>query len=235
MTPRDRFNAVLDFEPGAGNVKVEYGYWAGTLRKWSGQGLTLQREVPESLLDGELIYAAAPVSAADQPRVDHSVGPAFGMDFHASKLSPDLSPRLEKKIVEENDEEIVYTDAYGITHKILRHGATVPLEIDMPVKTPADWEAYKEHYDDDFAKRLPPDWEEVKGGLADRPFPIRLGGNPFGFLGFPRHLMGTTEYLTGLYDEPELIHDINCTPSNPGLRALAGPEWGQGQKANYYQ
>jgi uroporphyrinogen decarboxylase len=200
---------VLDFELAAGNVKVEYGYWAGTLRKWSENGLTLRRDVPESLLDGELIYAAAAVCGQDEPRVDHSVGPIFGLDFHASKLSPDLSPQLEERILKQHDEEIVFTDSYGITHKLLRHGATVPLELDTPVKTWADWEAYKQRYDDDYAGRLPADWDAVKCGLPDRDFPIRLGGNPFGFLGFPRHLMGTTNYLMALYDQPDLIHDIN--------------------------
>ncbi len=45
--------------------------------------------------------------------------------------------------------------------------------------------------------------------LKHREFPIRLGGNPFGFSFLARHLMGEVGYMTSLFDDPGLIKGIN--------------------------
>jgi len=209
MNCRDKFNAVLSFQPGAKVPKVEYGYWAGAIRGWFEAGLPKIRDVPESMLDGELIYASAPLTPASDKKIDHNVGPFLGLDHNATKFPLDMSPRLQARAIEETDRHVVFTDNFGITQKSMKAGASVPMELDVPIKTLADWEAYKERYDGDFQARLPSDWRQMKSALAQRDFPIRLGGNPFGFLGFPRHLMGVTNYLLGLYDQPDLIRDIN--------------------------
>ena len=209
MNCRDKFNAVLSFEPEAKIPKVEYGYWAGTIRSWFADGLPIVRDLPNDLLDGELIYASAPLTPASDGKNDHNVGTFFSLDHNATKFPLDMSPRLPKRVLEETDQYVVFCDRFGITQKTVKVGASVPMELEAPVRTAADWDAYKQHYEDDFHGRLPDDWETVAAILKQRDFPVRLGGNPFGFLGFPRHLMGTTGYLMGLYDQPELIKDIN--------------------------
>ena len=39
MTSREKFLAVMDFEAEAPIMKTEFGYWAGTIRRWYGEGL----------------------------------------------------------------------------------------------------------------------------------------------------------------------------------------------------
>jgi len=83
------------------------------------------------------------------------------------------------------------------------------MEIDHPVKDRKSWNEYKQYYSlDTIKKRLPPNWKELTQRLKNRDFPIRLGGTNGGFLGFPRQIMGLTNYMMALYDDPVLIHDI---------------------------
>jgi uroporphyrinogen decarboxylase len=209
VNAREKFNAVMSFDPGAINLKLEYGYWAGTIRNWYQSGLLKKKEIPDSIFDWELIYASSPITPEGNGKYDRSVGRHFGLDVNATKFPTDFSPMLEKKILEDNEEFTTFTDTYGITQKVVKKGASVPMVLDTPVKNREDFYSYRELYDDDYMKRLPEDWEHVKKLLRDRTFPLRLGGNPFGFLGFPRHLMGTTNYLMKLYDDPGLIKEIN--------------------------
>ena len=74
-----------------------------------------------------------------------------------------------------------------------------------PIKTSKDFNNYKELYNDDYSKRLPKDWKSLVKVLKERSFAIRLGGNPFGFSGTPRHLMGDVNYMIAMYDNPELL------------------------------
>jgi uroporphyrinogen decarboxylase len=209
LNAREKFNAVLNFESGVKTLKVEYGYWAGTIRNWFQKGLPKRMDIPETILDGDLVYSASPLTPGQIGSCDANVGNYFGLESNASKFPTDYSPMLEKKILEETKDYQIFTDRYGITQKILKKGASVPMVIDTPVKNMDDFHAYKERYDDDYAKRLPRDWKNVIQKLKARNFPLRLGGNPFGFLGFPRHLMGSTNYMLKLYDDPRLIKDIN--------------------------
>jgi uroporphyrinogen decarboxylase len=199
----------MNFEPGVKTLKTEYGYWAGTIRNWFQQGLPRTADIPESILDGELIYASSPITRGQTGSCDPVVNSFFGLDPNASKFPVDYSPLFEKEILDESEDYVVFTDRYGITQKIVKTGASVPMVIEEPVKDRDDFHAYRERYDDDFSKRLPEDWQHLTSNLKNREYPLRLGGNPFGFLGFPRHLMGVTNYLLKLYDDPGLIKEIN--------------------------
>jgi uroporphyrinogen decarboxylase len=116
---------------------------------------------------------------------------------------------LDEKIIEEDEHTKIYTDKYGITKKVRKDTISTPLEIARPIKNRADFEKYKTHYTRDFSRRLPENWKTLSAELRDRDFPIRLGGNPYGFFGLPRHLMGDTKLMMMMYDEPRLVKDIN--------------------------
>ena len=54
MTSREKFFSVMRMPPGeAGDgvqvPKVEFGYWAGTVRRWLTEGLPEREPVPEAL------------------------------------------------------------------------------------------------------------------------------------------------------------------------------------------
>ena len=209
MNSRDRFNAILNFENGVENLKYEYGYWAGLLRKWNKQNFINVNNPPASLNDSDLVRISLPIGQKKEENLDKFFLNYFNLDPYPSKFPFDLSPLLPEKIIEENHEFKIIKDSYGATQKIIKVGTSVPMILIYPIKTAGDFNDYKELYDKDFKKRLPKDWDDLVVQLKSRDFPIRLGGNPFGFCGMPRHLMGDVNYMLSLYDNPGLIKDIN--------------------------
>ncbi len=194
---------------GAEVPKVEFGYWASTIRTWFGEGLPRTAPVPEEISDGVAVMANKNIYGKMEKAGDVNVQPVFGLDQYLTKFPVDYSPMFEQKIIEKTADYIIYTDSYGVTNKNDPGMRSLPLELENPVKDWKTWNEYKQYYDlSSIPKRLPPDWQSLTARLRDRDFPIRLGGTNGGFLGFPRQIMGLTAYLIALYDEPKLIHDI---------------------------
>jgi uroporphyrinogen decarboxylase len=209
MTAREKFHAVMSFEKDARNLKAEFGYWAGAVRRWLKEGLPMLEGIPESAADGDLVRGEAPVWEGAGGLTDRNVMPRLGLDSYLAKFPLDLSPMLAAEAIEETAEHRVFRDVFGITKKVMKTSASTPFVIDYPIKTRRDFEAYRELYDRDFKKRLPNDWARIAAELRRRTFPVRLGGNPFGFSFFARHLMGDVGFMTGMYDDPALIKEFN--------------------------
>ncbi len=221
MTAREKFLSVMRMAPGApGNVgtayspgaavpRVEFGYWAATLRRWFGEGLPCRVPVPESVPDGVAVMANPNISGRMEKPGDLNVQPVFGLDPYLTKFPVDYSPLFPEEVLERTATHVVYRDSYGVTNRNDAGLKSLPLELDHPVKDRHSWEVYKEHYSPDtIERRLPDGWAGIVERLKARDFPIRLGGTNGGFLGFPRQIMGLPGYLAALYDDPALIHDI---------------------------
>jgi uroporphyrinogen decarboxylase len=209
MTSREKFHAVMSFEKDAENLKAEFGYWAGAVRRWQKEGLPVREEIPEGVPDGDLVRGEVPIWEGAGGLVDRNVMPCLGLESYLAKFPLDLSPMLPAEVIEETAEHRVFKDSFGITKKVMKTSASTPLVIDYPIKSRRDFQAYCELYDKDFKKRLPKDWPRVAAELKKRTFPIRLGGNPFGLSFFARHLMGDVGFMTGMYDDPAMIKDFN--------------------------
>lgn len=213
MNSREKFLSVMRMEDtgfdGVKVPKVEMGYWAGTIRRWFNEGLEKVQPVSDDIDDGVAIMGNKNIAAEMEKAGDVNVQPVFGLDQFLTKFPVDYSPRFKKEVIEKTDTHIVYKDSYGVLCRNDIEMRSLPLELDTPVKDWETWNAYKEHYDLSTIKdRLPKNWDVIVARLKDRDFPIRLGGTNGGFLGFPRQIMGLTNYLIALYDEPELVHDI---------------------------
>ena len=210
MNSREKFNAVMNFDDNVPNLKAEFGYWAGTLRAWFDQGLPKSQEIPENILGGELIRGASPLYPESNEVVDHNIIPHLKLDSYLAKFPFDISPGIKIKVLQEDKKQRIYTDEYGITNKVSKEVAGIPLVLDYPVKDSKGFNEYKNNYDTvDHKNRLPENWDYLVRYLRSRDFPIRLGGNPFGFSFLARHLMGEVGYMTSLFDDPGLIKDIN--------------------------
>ncbi|TET50753.1 MAG: hypothetical protein E3J58_03115 [Actinomycetota bacterium] len=209
MNSREKFNAIMSFDDNSPNMKAEFGYWAGTIRTWFDQGLPRSKDIPGSVLDGELIRGASPLYPESNELVDENVLSYFNLDSYLAKFPFDISPQLESKVIEEDKRQKIYSDDYGITNKVSKECAGIPMVLDYPIKDYKDFHDYTGYYDDNFQTRLPENWESLVTYLKSRDFPIRLGGNPFGFSFMARHLMGEVGYMTSLYDDPRLIRDLN--------------------------
>ncbi len=217
MTAREKFLATVAFEPGAPAPKAEFGYWAGAVRRWLRRGPSLRaRSCPTPRWTAT--RSAAPCPSASRAHcvsksgtselVDGNVMPALGLESHLAKFPIDFSPRLPRRVVEEDEHRRIFTDSYGITKMVTKDNAATWHSVGFPIRTRQDLGDYMARYDRNFAARLPAPIDALAAALADREYPIRLGGEPFGFTYFPRALMGDVGYMTALYDDPGLIHEL---------------------------
>lgn len=209
MTARETFLRTMRFEKGAQSLKAEFGYWTTTVKRFLREGMPRVQEIPDTLSDNGTISGAEKVDPAGIEFTDLNVRSFFHMQSYAAKFPTNYSPLFPVKVLEEDRESRTFIDQYGITKKERKTGTSPPLDIRFPIESRKDFEAYTEHYTRDFRKRLPRDWEQLSRRLPARDFPIRLGGFPYGFLGLPRHLLGTEGLFFMMYDDPQLVKDIN--------------------------
>jgi len=209
MNSREKFNAVMSFDDNSPNMKVEFGYWAGTIRTWFDQGLPRLKDIPDSALEAELVRGSPSIYSESDELVDKNVLSYFKLDQYLAKFPFDISPQLGSRIIEDTEKQKIYTDNFGLINKVSKVCAGIPMTLKYPVKDHKDFNDYTGYYDDNFMARLPQNWEDLVTYLKNRNFPIRLGGAPFGFCFIGRHLMGDVGYMTNLFDDPGLIRDIN--------------------------
>jgi len=210
MTARETFNAAMRFDRAVPALKAEFGYWTTTVKRFLREGMPQKQPLPGGLSDNGTISGADAVDPSGSTVPDVNLRAACGLDSYPAKFPCDFSPRFAVRVLEEDDEYRTLVDAYGIHKKERKTGSTPPLDIAFPIRTRSDFEAYREHYDRNFACRLPKGWEALLPKIQAREYPIRLGGFPYGFLGLPRHLMGTEGMFLAMYDDPQLIKDINA-------------------------
>jgi len=210
LNTRERFNAVMAFEENSRNIKLEYGYWAGLIKKWNEGNNGVFEGVSTELADIDLIRTSIPlVEGTEEKSLDTKLMAYFGLEPYPVKFPCNFSPMADKKIIEKNNDFTVFIDEYCLTQKVLAGGTSVPMTLDYAVKNRNDFENYKSLYSNKFNNRLPDNFDMLANKLKNRDFAIRLGGHPFGFCGIARHIMGEFNYMLGLYDNPLLIKEIN--------------------------
>jgi hypothetical protein len=194
--------------------KVELGYWVGTIRNWSKEGLPIKKKIPDTLKNANAFFTAAAIDTVfEEERLgmfnDVNVKEFFKLDHDTAYFPIDFSALLPEEIIEKNDTHIISRDSYGSIIKNNINMDSIPMEVDSPVKDWQSWGNYKQYYSvDTIEKRLPENWDDITRALKYRDFPVKLGRWYAGFLGFPRKIMGLTNYLLALYDNPGLVHDI---------------------------
>jgi hypothetical protein len=120
-------------------------------------------------------------------------------------------------LISDTDEHKIWRDGLGRTMNLPKTVATLPLPMDYPVKTMADWLKIKPWYA--FSEdRLSADWQAAAQDYVrgDRVVCVRIPG------GFdePRQLMGEEGLCVAYYEQPELIHDILRTIGDTAFRVL---------------
>lgn len=215
---RGKFIATLERSSPFSIPKTEFAYWAGCFRRWPKEGLAIGAVIPDTALDGDIVRGSVRFGTGDRvleklfihELVDDWVRPLLGMDSYLAKFPFDLSPGFAKETIEDTVHHRTFKDSYGLIIQQVKENAATHHTVEYPIKTVEDFNRYKEQYNTaDYAERLPAPLEQLRRGLSNRSYPVRLGGNPYGFTFFPRMLMGEVGYLTALYDAPGLIHDIN--------------------------
>lgn len=207
MTDKERFHAIMSFEPADRMIYWEQGFWGGTVERWYKEGMPKKHGVEGNPSYGDTVRGpASPIQQGDSRCPD--ILEAAGLDKYTQQVPVNLylSPPFEEEVLEEEDDLLTVRDEYGIVKKITKGNDSIPRFISWPVNTYEDLERLaEERLNPDSPERFPSDWSNQIERLKQYDGVVALGGYPCGFFGSPRYLMGEVKLLMGFLDDPDLI------------------------------
>ncbi|MCC6579094.1 MAG: hypothetical protein IT440_01540 [Phycisphaeraceae bacterium] len=219
MNHRERFNAIMHYQPFDRGLLYDFSYWEETLPEWQKQGL------PKSV----------------DPRTSETY---FGMDMSlGSPASPDsyihvsigLCPPFVHKVIEDRGEFELVQDGDGVRLLRQKYMGSIPMHEGHLLVDRASW---KKHYKPKLDPTSPKRWvEDIKQQAKrwtdpKRDYPIFLPG--CSLYGWIRNWMGMEGASMMVYDDPALfeemvvtIADLNIAMLTPVLETRAKFEaWG---------
>ena len=183
MTTYERFKRMYEHKE-ADRIPIIDSPWEGTIRRWEKEGM------PKGM------------DWCDYFDVDKIVS-----------IGVDITPRFERKILEENDRYYIETSSWGVTMKHFKEADSTPEMLDFKVVDADEWEKAKTRMtlSDD---RIP--WDTLKNNydrwLAEGQW--ISAGFWFGFDVTHSWMMGTENTLIAMMEEPELVTDMFDTYLN---------------------
>lgn len=190
MNNRERFCATMAFEKTDRPCHVEHGFWPETYARWQTEGL------PAEIHGYTMDYIGARPDLFDYFDITHMAYVLRGQYF---------IPPFEESIVEETVNHRTVRDTYGRLMRYSKQGASLPQELDCPVKTMRDYEGLIERLKPCLEARYPDDWESRAAAMRDQD-DVVICTHMDGFFAYPRELMGVTHLLTAFYTDPDLLH-----------------------------
>jgi len=196
----------MDFDTFTPPPLYEFGYWAGTIRRWYQEGLPQMDGIPPDIPWGKSVGGSLPfkVECKDLERVVNFDKPAVIFPVKSW-----IFPEFEVEVIEEfKDGSKIIVDEMGIKKRIGKENDSIPEYYEWPVKNRDSWERFK-------LKRLNPATpgrytDNLNGAVEfykNRDFPLMMGGE-VGFFGPLRYLLGEVKLLTSYYDQPDLIKEM---------------------------
>ncbi len=136
---------------------------------------------------------------------------AFGFDHvpvHHCWVRTGLLSRVEPRVIEDTPVHTIAIDRYGRRTQLCKAAGSLPLPLEYPVASVADWEAIKPQYA--FSEeRFVAGWDAAARAARERG-ELLLVSIPGGF-DEARQLMGEEMLCLAFYDTPALIADIIAT------------------------
>lgn len=130
----------------------------------------------------------------------------FGLD-KVGEIRMDVSPRYERKVVEETDEYRTETTSYGVTLRNWKKETSTPEFLDFTIVDRESWEKAK--------ARMTPTRDRIDWAALERDYPIwKKEGRWirvhmwFGFDITHSHTVGTERWLMALVEDPEWCIDV---------------------------
>jgi uroporphyrinogen decarboxylase len=224
MTVRERYHAVMHFEPGVRTLLWEFAYWAATIERWYQEGLLRSSfSPPASLAAGAGIFGeglAFPIQRLIRYR-DIDVHNQLDLDDGAVQIPLNWrhSPTFRETILDEDETTWLMINKDGVKARARKDSGSPPQSLGWPVYDRASWEQIKEErLGPDIMARFPAHWEALAPTYHHRDYP--LGVIMDGFFAMPRELLGVERQLMMYYDDPGLMHDINDHLANVWLAML---------------
>ncbi len=188
---RERFLAIMNFEPTDRPLYWEFGYWAPTLRRWYREGLDRIAGISDELGDDATVCGECLGVDWRNPNLDRDVSHALGFDepMYRIPIRNLFWPPFDEMVLEENSEWKTLRTSEGETVRISKRNGSRHF-MDAPVKSRDDYERIRdERLRPDVEERLLRDWPAIKQMLRGRTFPLEYGGN-VGFYNQARRLLG---------------------------------------------
>ena len=217
MNARERFLAVMNFEPVDRTLLWENGYWVGAVRRWYAEGLPSVTGVPDDAADGQSIIGGPSridARAFWDPAYglrDGDVLDFFGLDEGAAcvPFNAYFQPGFESVILEDHGDWVLQRNGLGVLERNWKNRDGFPCWVVGPVENREDWERIKaDRLRPTLEGRLPEDWDALVEEFKDRTYPLMMGGGPSGFYGALRYLFGQEQVLMAFYDHRRLVQDI---------------------------
>ena len=170
MNIRERFDAIMRFEPGAKTLKWEYAYWMAVVERWYREGLKRSPfSPPLGFPPGKGLIAQAcpfPYPPANPRYKDYDIEHQMGMDPGIVRIPINwrFSPLFEEQVTEEDENTRTMINCDGALIREKKTGDSLPQFIAGAIKTRDDWEKVKEERfnTENILDRFPPRWEHQK-------------------------------------------------------------------------
>ena len=196
MTSKERIGRMFDHRE-ADRVPITDIPWEGTLARWRKEGMPANADWRDY----------------------------FGVD-KIETISVDISPRFEKKVIEETPDYRISTTEWGVTLKNFKVPDSTPEFLDYRVNTPEKWEeakarmsVYRDRIDWEYLKKNYPLWQK-EGRWIEGLF-------WFGFDVLHSWMAGTETVLIAMLEDPEWFSDMVNTFLDRAI-ALYDMIWDEG-------
>lgn len=203
MTDRERFNAVMHYEPVDRCPICDFGFWEETVPEWHKQGL--------------------PTKVEWRSGAEVHTNEWFGMDSYdeGGTVNVGLCPTFEWKVIEDLDDHEIVQQGDGVRVLRKKYMGSIPHHVGHLL---TDRDSWKEHYlpklDPANPDRYPKDWDAAVTRWSDpnRPYPITIwGGSLFGWL---RDWMGLENIALVPYDDPAWFDEMVTTLADCTIAAM---------------
>jgi uroporphyrinogen-III decarboxylase len=219
MNVREVYLKILNFENTERCLNWEFGYWGGTVKRWYDEGLTKKfglERVPtlgESVCGPALHHPMVSISSENGRSVLADKDVSYFFNFDEGIFIPPVNhwiyPKFDAVILEEDDLKKKIIDIDGITKTVKKDETSMPYFLDWPVKDIKSWEILKEQrFNLDYEKRLNKNYFGFERILKEQKRPVHLFGEPVGFYGSVRYLIGEINLLYMYHDNPKLLKNI---------------------------
>jgi uroporphyrinogen decarboxylase len=133
----------------------------------------------------------------------------FGLDgYRALSLATGPMPAFRERVLEQDDETVVFRDGWGRTRRALKTGVSMDQYLRFPVSDRRSLARVRARFVGDPVERYPADWHSRAADLMASDFPVTLL-NPlagtFGYYSMLRNLIGTERLSYLWHDDPGLI------------------------------
>lgn len=177
MNTRERIQRMYEHRE-ADRVPISDTPWPTTLARWHREGL------PDNVHYTEF----------------------FGLD-RVHLVPVDVSPRYEERIVEETDEYVVRTTAWGATERNWKHAESTPEHVSFTVTDPDRWAEAKSRMTPSL-DRIPWKWLETEYPRFYERGDWMQARFRFGFEAVHALTVGTERTLMAMCTDPEWIADM---------------------------